>query len=37
MKMLEIEDVITFKKLGINLIVISGVAVGLIFISMYFS
>lgn len=37
MKMLETEDVITFKKLGFNLTVIGAVAVVLIFISMHFS
>lgn len=37
MEMLETEDVITFKKLGINLTVIGAVALALIFISMYFS
>lgn len=37
MEMLETEDVITFKKLGVNLTVIGAVAAALIIISMYFS
>ncbi len=37
MKMLEAEDVITFKKLGFNLAVIGAVAAALIIVSMYFS
>jgi len=37
MKMLEEEDAETFKKLGINMLVIAGVAVVLIVISFYYS
>jgi hypothetical protein len=37
MNMLETEDVITFKKLGFNLIVVGAVGMALIIISMYFS
>lgn len=37
MEMLEREDVITFKKLGLNLAVIGAVAAALIIVSMYFS
>ncbi len=37
MDMLEVEDVETFKKLGINMSVIGVVAVALIIISLYFS
>lgn len=37
MNMLEEVDVVAFKKLGINLVVIGAVAVALIFVSMYFS
>lgn len=37
MQMLETEDVITFKKLGFNLAIISAVAAALIIVSMYFS
>jgi len=37
MNMLEVEDVKTFKNLGINMSVIGVVAVALIIISIYFS
>ena len=37
MDMLEVEDVDTFKKLGINMSVIGVVAVALIVISLYLS
>jgi hypothetical protein len=37
MSMLEEVDVVAFKKLGINLAVIGGVAVALIYLSMYLS
>jgi hypothetical protein len=37
MNMLEVEDVETFKKLGINMTIIGAVAVALIVISVYFS
>ena len=37
MEMLEREDVITFKKLGLNLAGIGAVAAALIIVSMYFS
>ncbi len=37
MNMLDEVDVITFKNLGVNLAIIGGVAVALIFVSMYFS
>ncbi|MBV6447955.1 MAG: hypothetical protein FCKEOINB_01592 [Nitrosomonas sp.] len=37
MNMLELEDVDTFKKLGVNLAAIGAVAAALIIVSMYFS
>lgn len=37
MSMLELEDVSTFKKLGINLAAIGAVAAALILVSMYYS
>ncbi|OQW38413.1 MAG: hypothetical protein A4S08_09835 [Proteobacteria bacterium SG_bin4] len=37
MHMLDEVDVVAFKKLGINLVIIGAVAVALIFVSMYFS
>lgn len=37
MSMLEPEDVKAFKSLGLNLAVIGGVAVALIYLSMYLS
>lgn len=37
MNMLDEVDAIAFKKLGLNIVIIGAVAVGLIFVSMYFA